>query len=49
MDGPQTPRTADELKVGRAVADALAKSIVIQLRKLGYPAERAAGTPFSFG
>lgn len=44
MDGPQTPRTADELKVGWAVADELAKSLVAKLRKLGYPAERASST-----
>jgi hypothetical protein len=45
VNGPQTPRTADELKVGRAVSDALAKKLAAQIRKLGYPADRAAGTP----
>ena len=42
---PQTPRTDQELQVGRAVAGALASKLVAALRTLGYSAERAAGVP----
>ena len=45
VNGPQTPRSADELKVGRAVSDELAKHLVVQIRKLGYAADRAAAAP----
>jgi len=41
-DNP-TPKTAEELSVGHAVSDALAKNLVAQLRKLGYEAGRASG------
>jgi hypothetical protein len=43
IEGSQTPKTAQELAVGHAVSDALASHLVKQLRKLGYPAERATG------
>ncbi len=38
-----TPQTEEQLKVGRAVADALAKNLVKDIQKLGLPAERYAG------
>lgn len=43
IGGNATPKTEQELKVGRAVSDALAKNLVTQLRKLGYAADRATG------
>jgi hypothetical protein len=43
VEGNQTPKTAEELTVGRKVSDALATHLVKQLRKLGYPADRATG------
>ena len=43
--GRKTPKTEEEIKVGRAVSDALAKNLVKELRKLGYPANRASGPP----
>ena len=44
-----TPRTQEELTVGHATADALAKELVLEIQKLGLPAQRAAGTPPSIG
>ncbi|HEY5975390.1 MAG TPA: DUF4410 domain-containing protein, partial [Geobacteraceae bacterium] len=44
VDGTQTPKTSQEIAVGRSVSDALAASLVKQLRALGYPAARASGT-----
>jgi hypothetical protein len=40
-----TPRTPDELKIGHAVAGALAKELVKEIQGFGLPAERAAGAP----
>ncbi|RNC68228.1 MAG: DUF4410 domain-containing protein [Desulfuromonadales bacterium] len=45
VGGTKTPKADQELKVGRAVTDALAKKLVANLRKLGYPAERAFDFP----
>ena len=42
---PQPPWTEKELQVGRTVANALASKLVAQLRKMGYPADRASGIP----
>jgi hypothetical protein len=42
---PQPPWTEKELQVGRSVANALAAKLVAELRKMGYPAERASGIP----
>jgi hypothetical protein len=39
------PRTAQERAVGQKVADAVAKSLVAEIRKMGLPAERASGQP----
>lgn len=39
------PRTADEEKIGRQVANALADKLVIEIRDLGFRAERGAGLP----
>lgn len=38
-----TPRTVEERAVGRAVANALAEHLVIELQSLGIPAQMAAG------
>jgi hypothetical protein len=43
VEGPQKPKTQEELTVGHQVADALARHLVIQLTKLGYAADRATG------
>ena len=43
------PRTADELKIGHAVAGALAKELVREIQGFGLPAERAAGIPPTSG
>ena len=43
LNGP--PRTARELKVGHAAANALAEELVKRIREFGLPAERAAGYP----
>jgi len=45
VEKSQTSRADQELQVGHAVADALAKKLVEKLRKLGYPAERASTLP----
>jgi hypothetical protein len=42
---PQPPWTEKELEVGHSVANALAKKLVAQLLKMGYPADRASGIP----
>ncbi|MGD9950713.1 MAG: DUF4410 domain-containing protein [Desulfobulbus sp.] len=42
---PQPPWSEKELQVGRTVANALAEKLVIELRKMGYPAERVSGRP----
>lgn len=39
------PRTAEELQVGHAVADALAVAMVNEIGAFGIPAERASGLP----
>jgi len=44
-----TPRTVEELAVGRATADALAKELVTEIQKLGLPVQRASGTKPSSG
>jgi hypothetical protein len=40
----KTPRTEEEIKAGRQVADALARHLVTQIQALGFPANRAVGT-----
>jgi hypothetical protein len=45
VKGTRTPKTEEELKVGHAVSDSLAKKLVQDLRKLGYPANRASIRP----
>jgi hypothetical protein len=42
---PQPPWTEKELQVGHAVANALAAKLTAQLRKMGYPADRASDIP----
>jgi hypothetical protein len=42
---PQPPWSEKELQVGHAVSNALAGKLAAQLRSLGYPADRAAGSP----
>ena len=44
-----TPRTADELKIGHAATNALAKELVKEIQGFGLPAERAAGIPPTSG
>jgi hypothetical protein len=39
------PRTAQELQVGRQVADALADKLVVEIRDLGFQAARGTGLP----
>ena len=43
VKGSRTPRTDQELQIGRAVADALSKKLVEQINALGYSAYRASG------
>jgi hypothetical protein len=43
------PRTAGELKIGHAVAGALAKELVKEIQGFGLPAQRAAGIPPTSG
>ncbi len=45
----KTPRTAEEKKVGHAVANALAANLVKEIQDMGLPAERAAGARPSYG
>jgi len=40
-----TPRTAQELQVGRQTADALADKLVVQIRDLGFQAQRGNALP----
>ncbi|MCW2243054.1 DUF4410 domain-containing protein [Azospirillum canadense] len=40
-----TPRTEQEIAVGRRVVNAMSEAVVTELRKRGIPAERAAGGP----
>jgi hypothetical protein len=40
----RTPRTEVEIKVGRQVADALARHLLTHIQALGLPANRAVGT-----
>lgn len=42
---PQPPWTEKELQIGRSVANALAAKLTAQLRKMGYPTDRASGIP----
>jgi hypothetical protein len=44
-----TPRTVEELAVGRATSEALAKELVTEIQKLGLPVQRASGTKPSSG
>ena len=44
-----TPRTAQEIKIGHAVANVVAAELVSQIRAYGLPAERALGWPASRG
>ena len=44
-----TPKTAAELKIGHAAANALAKELVKKIQGFGLPAERAAGIPPTSG
>jgi hypothetical protein len=39
------PRTAEEYRLGRQVADALADKLVVEIRDMGLPAQRGAGLP----
>lgn len=39
------PSSADEAKVGRQVADALAQKLVIEIQDMGFDAERGSGLP----
>jgi hypothetical protein len=39
------PRTAQEQQIGRQVADALAEKLVVEIRDLGFQAERGRGLP----
>jgi len=43
------PRTAQELEVGRKVSDAIAEHLVVEIRKMGLPAQRASGQPTPHG
>jgi len=45
----QPPRTQEELQIGRTVANALAANLEAELRKMGYPVQRASGMPASQG
>jgi hypothetical protein len=42
-------RTEQEIAVGRAVSDALAKKLVTQMQSLGFASDRASGAPPSSG
>jgi len=42
---PGTSRTAEEIKIGHAVANAVAAALVNELNKYGLPAARALGAP----
>jgi hypothetical protein len=44
-----TPRTAEEIKVGHKVADAVAEELVKKIRSYGLWAERAFGLPYGKG
>lgn len=44
-----TPRTEQEIKLGRAVAQTIADEIVSQIQQMGLAASRAAGTPPAYG
>lgn len=39
------PRTAQELAVGKKVAEAVAENLVAEIQKMGLPAQRASGQP----
>ena len=39
------PRTPEEREIGRKVANALAEKLVVEIRDLGFPAQRGAGLP----
>ena len=45
----KTPRTEEERAVGRKVADALSRHLVIEIQKLGLVARRASGDPAMTG
>ena len=45
VGNPQPPWAEQELQVGRTVSNALAAKLVIELRNMGYPAERVSGIP----
>ncbi len=42
------PRTPEEREIGRKVANALAEKLVIEIRDLGFPAQRGAGLPAGY-
>jgi hypothetical protein len=44
-----SPRTAEELALGRRVADELADDLVAELRRRGLPAEQAGGAEWAGG
>src|SRR5207245_5687344 len=46
---PGTSRTAEEIKIGHAVANAVANALVKELNQYGLPAERALGAPSAGG
>jgi len=46
---PGTSRTAEEIKIGHAVANAVANALVKELNQYGLPAERALGAPSARG
>ena len=46
---PGTSRTAEEIKIGHAVANAVANALVKELNQYGLPAERALSAPSAGG
>lgn len=44
-----TPRTLEEMEIGRKVAAVLSEHLVAEIRRMGLPAQRANGTPPSWG
>jgi hypothetical protein len=44
-----TPRTLEEMEVGRKVAAVLSEHLVAEIRRMGLPAQRADGSPPSWG
>ena len=46
---PGTSRTAEEIKIGHAVANGVANALVKELNQYGLPAERALGAPSAGG